>query len=128
MTTRKLTDKIIIEDLRVHGILGIYPQERQTPQEICINIVVYTDISRAAQTDDIADCVDYAALAEQVKTHVENTARFTVEALAEDIAALCLQSNKRVKQVRVRVEKPEAVPEAASVGVEITRRKGRGKV
>ncbi len=113
-------DKIILKDLRAHGILGIYPQERQTPQEILINITAYTIASRAARTDDIADCVDYEALAKRVKAHAESAARFTVEALAEDIARLCLQE-KRVRKVRVRVEKPEALPETASVGVEITR-------
>lgn len=122
MATRKNLDKIILKDLHVQGILGIYPHERQTPQGILINITIYTDTSHAAQTDDIADCVDYAALAGQVEAYVENAARFTVEALAEDIARLCLQ-RKSVKKVRVRVEKPQAVQQAASVGVEITRRR-----
>ncbi len=122
MATQKNLDKIFLEDLHVQGILGIYPHERQTPQDILINITIYTDTSHAAQTDDIADCVDYAALASQVEEYVENVARFTVEALAEDIARLCLQ-RKSVKKVRVRVEKPQAVPQAASVGVEITRRR-----
>ncbi len=121
MATRKTMDKIILKDLRVQGILGIYPQERQTPQEILINIIVYTAPSRAARTDDIADCVDYEALAKRVKAHAESVARFTVEALAEDIARLCLQE-KRVRKVRVRVEKPQALSETASVGIEITRR------
>ncbi len=120
MATRKTTDKIILKDLRAYGILGIYPQERQMPQEIVINITAYTAPSQAAQTDDIADCVDYEALAKQVKAHAESAARFTVEALAEDIARLCLQE-KRVRKVRVRVEKPQALPETASVGIEITR-------
>lgn len=113
-------DKIIIKDLRAHGILGVYPHERQTPQDMLINITVYADTSRAAQSDHITDCVDYDALAKKVKAHAESAARFTVEALANDIAALCLQEHG-VKKVCVRVEKPEAVPEAASVGVEIER-------
>lgn len=113
-------DKIIIKDLRAHGVIGVYPHERQTPQDVLINITVYADTSRAAQSDHIADCVDYDALAKKVKAHAESAARFTVEALANDIAALCLQEHG-VKKVRVRVEKPGAVPEAASVGVEVER-------
>jgi FolB domain-containing protein len=115
-------DKIIITDLRAHGILGVYPHERQTPQDIRINITAYTDTSRAAQSDHIADCVDYAALAKKVRAHAESAARFTVEALANDIAGLCLQE-QGVRKVCVRVEKPGAVPEAASVGVEVERRR-----
>ncbi|MFZ5822717.1 MAG: dihydroneopterin aldolase [Chloroflexota bacterium] len=113
-------DKIIIKDLRAHGILGVYPRERQAPQDILINLTVYADTSRAAQSDDIADCVDYDALAKKVKAHAESAARLTVEALANDIAKLCLQE-RGVKNVCVRVEKPDAVAEAASAGVEIER-------
>ena len=81
-------DKILIKNLYAHGIIGIYPHERQTPQDILINIMVYTDTSRAAQTDDISDCVDYDALSKKVKAHAESAARLTVEALANDIAQL----------------------------------------
>lgn len=115
-------DKIIINDLHAYGILGVYPQERQTPQAILINIIVYTDISRAAQTDDIANCVDYEMLATKVKSYAESAARLTVEALANDIAQLCLSQNG-VERVKVRIEKPEAIPDAKSVGVEIDRSK-----
>ncbi|MFZ5911347.1 MAG: dihydroneopterin aldolase [Chloroflexota bacterium] len=113
-------DKIIIKDLRAHGVIGVYPHERQAPQDMLINITVYADTSLAAQSDDLSDCVDYAALAKKVKAHAESAARLTVEALANDIARLCLQ-DQRVKKVCVRVEKPNAVPEAASAGVEVER-------
>jgi len=115
-----MMDKIIIKDLRAHGILGVFPHERETPQEILINITVYTDTQRAAQADDIADCVDYDALANKVKAHAESAQRFTVEALANDLAEICLQE-KGVEKVNVRVEKPSAVPSAQSVGVEVER-------
>ena len=115
-------DKIIIKDLLIHGILGIYPHERKIPQSILINITVYTDISRAAQTDDIADCVDYDALAKKIKQHAETAARLTVEALANDIAQLCL-NEPGVERATIRIEKPDAIPYTASVGVEIERHK-----
>ena len=113
-------DKIFIKDLRAHGIIGVYPHERETPQEILINVTVYVDTQRAAQTDDIADCVDYDALAKKVKAHAESAARLTVEALANDLAEICLQE-KGVEKVIVRVEKPGAIPSAQSVGVEVER-------
>ena len=46
----------------------------------------------------------------------------TVEALAADLAQLCLEV-PRVEKVRVRVEKPGAVRFSRSVGVEIERTK-----
>jgi dihydroneopterin aldolase len=43
-----------------------------------------------------------------------------VETVAEEIAAMCLEDG-RVSSVRVRVEKLDILPDAASVGVEIER-------
>jgi len=114
------SDQIIIKDLRVRGVLGVYDRERQQPGEIIINIVLFTDTRRAAETDDIADCVNYETAAQKVRAHVEKAAHFTVEALAEDLARLCLEE-PRVKKARVRVEKPRAIDFANTVGVEIER-------
>ena len=113
-------DKVFIKDLKVRGILGIHDWERVTPREIVINVTLYTDTRRAARTDDITDCVDYSAMAKKIRAHAESAARMTVEALANDLAELCLREPK-VRKVVVRVDKPGAVAEAASVGVEVER-------
>jgi FolB domain-containing protein len=115
-------DKIFITDLVVRGIIGVNEWEREKPQEILINITVNTDISQAAKSDDLKDCVDYRTLTKKVQTHAETTARFTVEALAEDLADICL-GEKGVEKAIVRVEKPGAVRFSKSVGVEIERTK-----
>jgi FolB domain-containing protein len=113
-------DKTFIKDLLVRGIIGIRDWEREKVQNILINVTVFSDTTRAGETDDIKDCVDYSTLAKKVQTHTETAARLTVEALANDLAKICLQE-KGVQKVIVRVEKPGAVRFAASVGVEIER-------
>ena len=113
-------DKTFITDLLVRGIIGTEESEREKPQDILINITVYSDTRRAAKTDDIADCVNYRTLAKKVQSHAEGAARFTVEALANDLAKLCL-AEKGGQKVTVRVEKPGAVRFSRSVGVEIER-------
>jgi FolB domain-containing protein len=113
-------DKIFIRDLLARGIIGINPDERESAQDILINITVFTDTRRAAQTDDLEYSVNYSSLARKVKSHAERAARFTVEALAQDLADICLQEDG-VKKVIVRVEKPEAVKSTRSVGIEIER-------
>jgi FolB domain-containing protein len=113
-------DKVIIKDLVARGVIGVNDWEREILQDILINIVAYTDTRRAAETDDIEDCVNYKTLAKKVQSHAESAARFTVEALANDLAKLCLEE-KNVQKVLVRVEKPGAVRFAKSVGAEIER-------
>jgi FolB domain-containing protein len=113
-------DRIFIRDLMARGIIGINEWERETPQEILINIVLFTDIHQAAKTDDITASVNYRTISKKVLAYAEKAHRFTVEALAEDIAQLCLEES-RVMKVLVRVEKPGVIRFAQSVGVEIER-------
>jgi FolB domain-containing protein len=114
-------DKVFIKDLIVRGVIGISERERSQLQDIVINIVLFTNIEKGAQSDNIDDCVNYRTIAKLIISHVEKTARFTVEALATDIANICLQISG-VKKVKVRIEKPGAVRFSKSVGVEIIRK------
>lgn len=113
-------DKIIIRDLVARGIIGLNDWERERPQEMRINITLYADLRQAGRSDDIADSVSYRTIAKKAMAHAESAARLTVEALAADIARLCLEE-ERVEKVVVRVEKPGAVRFAEAVGVEIER-------
>jgi FolB domain-containing protein len=115
-------DKIFIKDLVARGIIGVNDWEREKPQEMLINITVFTDTRRAAQSDDLADCVDYRALAKKAQAHAETAARLTVEALANDLAEICL-GEPSVERAVVRVEKLGAVRFSSSVGVEVERTK-----
>lgn len=113
-------DQVIIKDLLVRGVIGITDRERARAQDILINAVIYTDITRAAESDNILDCVDYSKLAKKMMAHAESVGRQTVEALVSDLARLCLEE-PGVQGVRLRVEKPGAVRFSRSVGVEIER-------
>ena len=65
--------------------------------------------------------MDYGSLAGRVAEVVGGRPRKLLEAVAEDVAQLVL-ADERVRQVRVRVTKPQApLPVDASVAVEITR-------
>jgi FolB domain-containing protein len=106
----------------VRAIIGIHPPERVSPQDVVINIELDADLTRAGESDDIADCVDYQSVVEKVTAHTATVGRLTVEALAADLARVCLTEPK-VLGVRVRVEKPAALASCRSVGVELERRR-----
>jgi len=113
-------DRIEIKDLLLRGIVGINEWEREKPQDILLNLTLFADLGAAGASDRIEDTINYRTLTKQVIDHVEGSARFTVEALAADVARICL-ADPRVRRVRVRVEKPGALRFARSVGVEIER-------
>lgn len=116
-------DQILIRDLSARGVIGVNDWERDKPQEMLINITLFTDLRRAGESDNLNDSVNYRSIAKQALAHAESAARLTVEALATDIARLCL-AHAGVQKVRVRVEKPGAVRFARAVGVEIERQAG----
>lgn len=113
-------DKIHINDLLTRGIVGVNDWERKDKQDILVNITLCADLRPAGRSDNIEDSVNYRTVAKQVIAYVESSSRFTLEALSEDVARLCL-SMPGVTRARVRIEKPGAVRFARSVGVEIER-------
>lgn len=117
-------DQIYIRSLRLHGIVGINPDERTNPQDVLVNVTMWVDLRPAAQSDDIADAVNYRTVAKAIIAHIEQGAPMLVERLVTEIAAICLGSDQRVAEVEVEVEKPGALRFADSVGVRIHRRRG----
>jgi FolB domain-containing protein len=113
-------DQTFIKDLLIRGVIGISEAERSQPQDILVNVILFGDTTTAGKTDNIEDCINYRTVAKKIYSYVESARRHTVEALAGDIADMCLQ-NEKVESVQVKVEKPGAVRFSRSVGVEIVR-------
>ena len=114
------TDKILIRDLLVRGIIGLNDWEREKKQDILINLTLSVDTAAAARSDDIEDSLNYRSLTKAIVEHVEASSRFLVEALASDIARIAVV-DFGAERVAVRLEKPGALRFAHSVGVEIER-------
>jgi FolB domain-containing protein len=115
-----MEDQIMIQDLLLRGIIGINDWEREKKQDILVNLLLFTDLRKAGEKDDVAESVNYRSLTKLVIQLVEDGKPYSVEALAADIARLCV-GTPGVNRVRVRVEKPGALRFARSVGVEIER-------
>ena len=88
-----------------------------------INVEIFADLKKAGASDELADTVNYSSTAKKILAYAETAQRLTVEALAADIARICLDI-PNVLKVKVRVEKPGAVRFTGSVGVEIERESG----
>ena len=113
-------DIIYLNDLRIDTIIGIFDWERRVKQTVSLDIEMATDISRAAASDDIADTLDYKAVAKRVIAFVEESQFQLVETLAERVTDIIL-NEFGVPWVRLRVNKQGAVRGARDVGVLIER-------
>lgn len=115
-----MTDRILIKNLLVRGIIGIKPEEREKLQDIVINLELAADLRAAGASDAIDDAVNYRSVTKQVIALVEESRFHTVEKLATEIARLAV-TGYPVSAVTVTVEKPGALRFSESVGVTIRR-------
>lgn len=111
--------RLLVRDLVLSARLGVHPHEAHAPQRVRLNLDLGVAEGERAP-EDLVQVVDYEALVERVRRLVESGHVKLVETLAERVAALCLE-DARVRSARVRVEKLDAIPDAAAVGVEIER-------
>lgn len=113
-------DTIFLRDLRIETIIGIYDWERTTPQTVSIDLEMAWDTARAAASDDIADTLDYKAVAKRLIAFVGESRFQLVETLAEHIATI-IRQEFGVAWVRVTLHKPGAVRGSKDVGIIIER-------
>lgn len=113
-------DAILIRDLNLRCIIGIFPEERREKQDVILNVTMYADLRQACRSDRIEDTINYKAVKLRIVEAVEKSQFSLVERLAEEIAGLCLE-DPLVRRVTVTVDKPAALRFAKSVAVEITR-------
>ncbi|WP_018916448.1 dihydroneopterin aldolase [Vreelandella zhanjiangensis] len=113
-------DRILIEALKVDTVIGVYDWERTIQQSLSLDLTLATDIRPAAATDDLSLTLDYAAICQRIQRFADAHQFALVETFAERLAE-CLRSEFSISWLRLRVRKPGAVPQATSVGLEITR-------
>ena len=113
-------DEIEIQKVRVNAILGLYPEERVTPQDIILSARLYLSLAKAGQSDDLVDTVDYDSLHREIAAMAESTAYLLIEKLAEHAAEICLK-NSLVQACSITVEKPQALELADNIAITIHR-------
>jgi dihydroneopterin aldolase len=113
-------DKIFLRDLRTEAIIGIFDWERKVRQTIGIDLEIPVDIRRAARTDDVADTLNYKAVAKRLLAFIEQSEYHLVETLAEELARLIIREFD-VDWVKLTLNKPGAIRGARDVGVMIER-------
>lgn len=115
-------DTILIEGITFHAYHGASDEEQAVGHRYSVDVVLEYDIRAAAQSDDLAQTVNYSAVAKRVLAiGTENQFRL-IETLAERIAADILQRFP-VSAVEVTVRKllPPMKVAAQATGVRIRR-------
>ncbi len=116
----KHRDRILIEGLEVRTVIGIYDWEREIRQKVRLDMEISWDISKAAASDDIADTLDYKAVAKRLIAFIESSSFGLIESLAEACAKIVLEEFG-VSWLQLKLSKPGAVRGSENVAVVIRR-------
>jgi dihydroneopterin aldolase len=112
---------VFIRNLELDVEIGIYSHEHGKTQKVRLNVDMAVDDAPVTE-DRLESVVDYADITRKVRKLVASGHVALAETLAERVAEICFEDG-RVRMVRVRVEKLEALKNAESAGVEIERKR-----
>jgi len=109
---------VLIKDFIIQEIIGIHEHEKIKKQKIKFNIVIDVDQNTIPNEKNIKSIVDYEKIANKLKNLAKNKKYNFLESLAEDSFKEIFE-DKRINSVKIKIEKPEAIKNANSVGVEV---------
>ena len=118
-----MTDTIFIKGLVIHARHGVMDHETEVGQRFVIDLELYSDLTEASRSDQLADTVSYANVVTTAVAAFKNTNYKLLERAAGAVADAILAAFPRIRSVKVTVHKPHA-PIAAifeDVGVVLTR-------
>jgi dihydroneopterin aldolase len=115
-------DKIHVNGISCQARVGVLLEERETPQEVVVNLTLSLDLETAALTDSVESTVDYQKMVETVEGAISEKPFQLLEALTAYVCRSLL-ADSRIKSAQVRVRKfPEPLRDRVGyVEVEMTR-------
>jgi dihydroneopterin aldolase len=115
-------DKIILTDIKINAVIGIWEWEKRNPQIISIDLEMETDVNKASETDSIKDALDYKVVAKRIKEFAQSNQFNLIETLIEKMAQLILDEFE-VQWLKLTISKPFAIRDSRNVGICIERSK-----
>ena len=109
---------VFIKDFIVQEIIGIHEHEKTEKQKIKFNIVIDVNQNTVPDEKNIKSIVNYEKITNKLENLVKNKKYNFLESLAEDSFKEIFE-DKRINSVKIKIEKPDAIKNADSVGVEV---------
>jgi len=109
---------VFIKDFIIEEIIGFYKHEKQKKQKIIFNIVLGINQNSLPDEKDIKSIVDYEKITNKLENLTKCKKYNFLESLAEDSFKEIFE-DKRINSIKIKIEKPEAIKNARSVGVEV---------
>jgi dihydroneopterin aldolase len=121
-----VTDYVSVKDLSVAAVIGVHDWEREIEQTLLVSVDMVpetADVRKAAASDDLADALDYSAVAEAIAAVLREGKFRLIETAAERIAERLL-ADFPLSWLRLELCKPitnAPTPYTAAITIERTR-------
>jgi len=109
---------VFIKNFIIEEIIGFYEHEKIKKQKIIFNIVLDINQSSVPDEKDIKSIVDYEKITNKLKNLTKSKKYNFLESLAENSFKEIFE-DERIISVTIKIEKPEAIKNAESVGIEV---------
>ena len=109
---------VFIKNFIIEEIIGIHEHEKTKKQKIKFNIVLDVNQNSVPDEKDIKSIVDYEKITNKLENLTKSKKYNFLESLAEDSFKEIFE-DKRISSVTIKIEKPEAIKNAKSVGIEV---------
>ena len=109
---------VLIKDFLIQEIIGIHKHEKVNKQKIIFNIVININQNTIPDENNLSSIVNYEKITNKLKNLVKSKKYNFLESLAEDSFREIFK-DKRINSVKIKIEKPDAITDAKSVGVEV---------
>lgn len=113
-------DIIFINELKLDMLIGVYDWERKVPQTVQLDLEVGIPGDRAAQSDQLADTIDYAAIVSRIEASLRENRFSLLEKVAEHVAQVILRDFKS-PWVKVSITKLAPLRNVRRLGVTVER-------
>ena len=113
-------DTVSVRDLPVRAVIGVHEWERDVEQTLLVSVDMAADVRQAAASDDLADAVDYSAVAATIAAVLREGKFALIETAAERVAGRLLAGHG-LTWLRLEVRKPISDGYTAVVTIERTR-------
>ena len=114
----KIKRTVFIKDFIIEEIIGIHEHEKIKKQKIKFNITLDVDQNSVPDEKNIKSIVDYEKITNKLKNLTKSKKYNFLESLAEDSFKEIFK-DKRIDAATIKIEKPDAIKSAESVGVKV---------
>ena len=122
-------DEISLSGLVFFGTHGVNTEENALGQRFGVDVTLWLDLSRAAESDDLDNTVSYSAVYKLIRAEMEGEPSKLLEHLAGRLLQRILRHDKRISEARVRLSKLNPPLKGSTTGeVAVVLQRARGWV